>query len=116
VHTLVGGHPGRRIHVALIRGPCFGALRQRKDEHGPEAACQKAQRSGPQGRSVRRADVGTQKVEPMLLMTGFGISKRQQNLAIGTGAPLREIAIDRCLSAFVCQMLAPPTQIRTRGI
>jgi hypothetical protein len=39
-------------------------------------ACQKAQRSGPQRRSVRRADVRTQKIEPMLLMTGFGISKR----------------------------------------
>jgi len=50
----------------------------------------------------------------MLLMTGFGISKRQQDFAIGTGAPLREITVDRCLSAFVCQMLSPATQIRTR--
>ena len=64
---------------------------------------------------MRLADVLTQKVEPMLLMTGFGISKRQQDFAIGTGAPLREITVDRCLSAFVCQMLSPPTQIRTRG-
>jgi hypothetical protein len=77
-------------------------------------ACQKAKRSRPQQRSVRRADVRTQKIEPMLLMTGFGISKRQQDFAIGTGAPLREITVDRCLSAFVCQMLSPATQIRTR--
>jgi len=75
-------------------------------------AGQKAKRSRPQQRSVRRADVRAQKIEPMLLMTGFGISKRQQNFAIGTGASLREITVDRCLSPFVCQMLSPATQIR----
>jgi hypothetical protein len=51
----------------------------------------------------------------MLLMAGFGISKRQQDFAVGTGAPLREITVDRSLSAFVRQMLSPATQIRTRG-
>jgi hypothetical protein len=50
----------------------------------------------------------------MLLVTGFRIGKRQQDFAIGTGAPMREVTVDRCLSAFVCQMLSPPTQIRTR--
>jgi len=51
----------------------------------------------------------------VLLMAGFGIGERQQDLTIGTRAPLCEITVDRCLSAFVCQMLSPPTQVRTRG-
>jgi len=115
VHTLVGGHPGRRVGIALIRRPCLCALRQREDEHGSEVARQEAKRSRPQQRSVWRADIRTQKIEPVLLMTGFGVSQRQQDFAIGTGAPLREITVDRCLGAFVCQMLSPATQIRTRG-
>jgi hypothetical protein len=72
---------------------------------------QKSQHSGPKRSAARLSDVLAQQIEPVLFVARFGGCQFEQDLAIGTATPLREIAVHRGLSAFICQMLAPATQI-----
>ena len=61
------------------------------------------------------ATVPAEKAEPVGLMPALGIRQRQQDLALLTGAPGCQLAVDAGLSALADQVSGPPASVAGGG-
>ena len=111
VDLLVRGHRHRGIGVVRVRRPGLGALRERQHEHAAEAAREEPERARAQVPADGGADVGPQEIEPVRLVPLLRAREREQDLALLTGTPSGEVAIDRRLGSLVREQPAPPPDV-----
>jgi hypothetical protein len=113
--ALVGGHRVCSVVIRLVRGPRLRALREREHEDRTELSSQKAEQTSANRPSSFFADLIPEQLDPVGFVAALRVCEREENLALFSLSPTRQIAVNRSLSAFVGEILTPtPNVFRAR--
>ncbi|MDQ0665592.1 hypothetical protein QFZ35_004090 [Arthrobacter ulcerisalmonis] len=113
---LIGSHGLGGVGVLGIGGAALSALGEGQHKHGAEVPGKEPQEPASRGGPLRLARVVAQQGQPVGFVPAFGLGQGQEDVPFLALAVLGQVTVDGGFSTLVGQVLAPPFDVRRRGL